>query len=29
VDNELTGRKKCVDYVKKAAQVVADNNCGK
>jgi hypothetical protein len=26
VDNEVTGRKKCVDYIKKAAQVVAENN---
>ena len=29
MDNELTGRKKCVDYVKKVAQVVTDNNYGK
>ena len=27
--NEVTGGKKCVDYVKKPAQVVADNNYGK
>jgi hypothetical protein len=29
VDNEVTGRKKCVDYVKKAAQFVAENYYGK
>jgi len=29
VVNEVTGRKKFVDYVRKAAQVVADNNYGK